>query len=109
MEPQLTTSPIAPIGPHEPFSRTDAYPRPPSTATPSSLKSWWSNDIWRITTFTIMMMCVLGVTSTAFFSDKLSADQYLGVISSLLFLAVPSPIQPKPKKKIYYLNDRHPV
>ena len=119
MEPQLTTSPIAPIGPpvaarfgadlHEPFSRTDAYPRPPSTATPSSLKSWWSNDIWRITTFTIMMMAVLGVTSTAFFSDKLSADQYLGVISSLLFLAVPSPIQPKPKKKIYYLNDRHPV
>ena len=108
MEPP-PTSPIQAEHSAAAFNRNDIYPRPPSTATPSALKSWWSNDIWRITTFTILMCAVLAVTTVAFFNGKLSADQFLGVVSSLLFLATPSPVQPKPKKKIYYVNDRNPV
>jgi len=81
-------------------------PYPPSTSTevPSGLKSWYSNYVFRTVTFFFMMVAVLSISSAAFFTGKLSADQFLGIISSLLFLATPSPLQNKPKKKIVYTN-----
>ena len=79
-------------------------PYPISNAIPSKLAPWYSNQIFRIVTFFIMMMVVLAVCSVCFFTDRLSSDQYLGVVSSLLFLATPSPLQGKPKKKIIYMN-----
>jgi len=94
------------------YSRTQnpAVPYPPSTssALPPTLKKWYSNDVFRTVTFFILMSAVLGISSTGWFMDKLSNDQMLGIFSSLLFLATPSPIQGKPKKKVYYVNQPPP-
>lgn len=96
-------------GPHLPRadSRTQEAPLYPPSATttlPPSLKKWYSNEVFRTVTFFFLMCAVLGISSTAWFMGKLSADQQLGIFSSLLFLATPSPIQGKPKKKVYYVN-----
>ncbi len=85
---------------------------PPSTATlPSGLKNWWSNQVFKIVTFFVLMSAVLTVTTIAFFNGKLTSDQYLGIISSLLFLSTPSPLQNAKKKqaKVYYVNGPPPV
>lgn len=71
--------------------------------TPTKLKSWYSNDIFKVVAFFILVISVLGVTTYAFYADKLSSDQYLGVISGLLMMSLPSPLQSikkKPKKVI---------
>ena len=78
---------------------------PPSNTVPTKLASWYSNQIFRIVTFFIMMMVVLSVCSVCFFTGRLTSDQFLGVVSSLLFLATPSPLQGKPKKKVVYVNN----
>jgi len=85
------------------------YPPSNNTGVPSKLKDWYSNQVFRTVTFFIMMATVLGVTTTAFFTGRLTSDQFLGVVSSLLFLATPSPLQGKKNKKVYYLNGRETV
>jgi predicted ribosomally synthesized peptide with SipW-like signal peptide len=77
-----------------------------SQSVPVGLKKWYSNEIFRVVTFFILMSAVLGVTTVAWFSDRLSSDQMLGVISTLLMMAMPSALQGKSKKKVYYVNDR---
>lgn len=78
-----------------------------SQSIPLGLKKWYSNEIFRVVTFFILMISVLSVTTIAWFSDRLSSDQMLGVISTLLMMAMPSGLQGKPKKKVVYVNDRH--
>ena len=81
---------------------------PPSSnanGVPSKLNSWWSNDIFRIVCFSLIVFVTLALTSTAFFADKISTDQWLGVISSLLFMMMPSPLQGKKQKKVVYLSN----
>lgn len=100
-----------PHGPQLPraYSRTQEAPLyPPSASSiPPSLKKWYSNHVFRTVTFFFLMCTILGISSTGWFMGKLSNDQMLGIFSSLLFLATPSPIQGKPKKKVYYV-DRPP-
>lgn len=100
--PIIPQAPIIPQG--QSAIRTNIYPPSTSTDVPSGLKSWYSNYVFRTVTFFFMMVAVLSVSTAAFFVGKLSSDQFLGIISSLLFLATPSPLQNKPKKKVIYLN-----
>jgi uncharacterized membrane protein YwzB len=99
------------VSPPPPFSRygNEPYAYSNTSNTPSALKKWYSNDIFRVVTFFVLVVAVLGISASAFFVDKLSADQMLGIISSLLFLATPSPLQSKPKKKIVYQTLNNPV
>ena len=100
-----TFEPIQPVPSNSPVRVNEPVPiYPPSNAVPAKLAPWYSNQIFRIVTFFIMMMIVLGVCTVCFFTARLSADQFLGVVSSLLFLATPSPLQGKPKKKVIYVH-----
>ena len=87
-----------------PFSRmlNEPYPSSNGSTAPHGLKKWYSNDVFKTITFFILVVAVLSVATSAFFYDKLTSDQFLGVISSLLFLSTPSPLQRKPKQKIVY-------
>ena len=74
---------------------------PANSQIPEGLKKFYSKDIFKTVTFFTLIILVLAITTTAFFVNKLSSDQMLGVISSLLFLATPSPIQTNKKKIVY--------
>jgi hypothetical protein len=110
-----THSPVRPNGilPRA-YSRTagDVFHQPPpaystsSQSVPTGLKKWYSNEIFRVVTFFILMISVLAVTTIAWFDGRLSSDQMLGIISTLLMMAMPSALQGKSKKKVYYVNER---
>lgn len=92
--PPVSPRPLERIAPVPPIT-------PANSQIPEGLKKFYSKDIFKTVTFFVLILLVLGVTTTAFFMDKLSSDQMLGVISSLLFLATPSPIQTNKKKIVY--------
>jgi hypothetical protein len=62
------------------------------TGLPRNLRDWWSNEVFKIVTFFVLVIAILSTTSIAFFRGALSNEQYLGVCSSLLFLMSPSPL-----------------
>lgn len=107
---EIPPPPSSPVHLHPALQRTFSQrlpmpdPAPSSNTVPSGLKDWYSNYVFRTVTFFILMSAVLSVSTAAFFNGKLSADQFLGIVSSLLFLATPSPLQNKGKKKIYYMR-----
>ena len=87
-----------------PFQRflNEPYASSNGSATPTGIKKWYSNDVFKTITFFMLVVGILSVSTIAFFNGKLSADQFLGIISSLLFLSTPSPLQRKPKQKVIY-------
>ena len=78
-----------------------ARPSSNTESIPVNLKGWYSNKIYKVVVFSLLCFSILGVSSTAFFTDRFSSDQFLGVCSSLLFLNTPSPLEHllKSKKK----------
>jgi hypothetical protein len=83
------------------FNRADAPPRPPSTtnSVPEGMKEWWSTQIFRVVMFFLFCFGVFGVATAMTFQKVMSIDQYLGVVSSLLFLLSPSPLDLLKNKK----------
>jgi hypothetical protein len=95
-----------------PFSRliNEPYPSSNNSTTPAGIKKYYSNDVFKTITFFVLVVAILSVATSAFFAGKLSSDQFLGTISSLLFLSTPSPLQRKPKKKVIYQSiNNNPV
>jgi hypothetical protein len=84
---------------------TDRYvgdaPRPPSTtnSVPEGMREWWSTQIFRVVMFFLFCLGVFGVATAMTFQEVMSIDQYLGVVSSLLFLLSPSPLDLLKNKK----------
>lgn len=76
-------------------------PRASSTdSTPPRLASWFSSKIFRLVMFFIFCFCILGITTSLVFSDRMSIENYMNILSSLLFLLSPSPLDLiKSKKK----------
>ena len=87
-----------------PFTRllNEPYPSSTNSNTPIGIKKYYNNDVFKTITFFVLVVAILSVSTSAFFYDKLTSDQFLGIISSLLFLSTPSPLQRKPKQKIVY-------
>jgi hypothetical protein len=82
--------------------RNEPYPSTTASQVPTGIKRYYSNDVFKTVTFFVLVVAALSVATAAFFANKLSSDQFLSVLSSLLFLSTPSPLQRKPKKKIIY-------
>ena len=55
--------------------------------------------IFRMATFFLFCSAILGITTALRFEDKMNTDQLLNVVSSLLFLLSPSPLDFLQKKK----------
>lgn len=90
---------LPPINPYQSTGLPQfQYAQSNSSTTPSHLKGWYSNEIFKVIAFFILVCGVLTATTIAFNQDKLSSDQYIGIIGSLLMMSVPSPIQTIKKK-----------
>jgi len=87
------------------------YPESSVSTTPSGIRDWYSNEIFKIVSFFILVCGVLSVTTVAFYNGKLSSDQFIGICSSLLMMTVPSPLQTikKGKKTIVMQPPVNPV
>jgi hypothetical protein len=70
-----------------------------SSTTPEGIAKWYSQQSFKVITFFLFCVSVLAIITTALFIDKLSTDQFLGMLSSLLFLMAPSPLDLIKKKK----------
>ena len=70
-----------------------------SSTTPEGIAKWYSQQSFKVITFFFFCIAVLAIITTALFTDKLSTDQFLGMLSSLLFLMAPSPLDLIKKKK----------
>ena len=107
-EPVSPTHPqILPINPYQ--SGNIQYAHSNASNTPSHLKGWYSNEIFKVVAFFILVVGVLSCTTIAFYNGKLSSDQYIGIIGSLLMMSVPSPIQTiKKKSKPVFITQVNP-
>jgi hypothetical protein len=70
-----------------------------SASVPANLKGWYSTKSFKTVSFFLFCSAVLGITTSLRFGDKMNTDQYLGVVSSLLFLMAPSPLDLLKKNK----------
>jgi hypothetical protein len=98
-----TIRPLPPINPYQSAQQGGGFPQftyaqSNASTTPSKLKGWYSNEIFKVVAFFFLVCGVLSCSTVAFYNNKLSADQYIGIISSLLMMSVPSPIQTIKKK-----------
>jgi hypothetical protein len=84
--------------PINPFPSHFQYAPSNSSTTPMHLRGWYSNEIFKVVAFFILVCGVLTCSTIAFYNEKLSSDQYIGILSSLLMMSVPSPIQTIKKK-----------
>lgn len=76
------------------------YPKPPSTVPPELLRKWYSKSSFRTITFFFFVVTVLGIATSLIFTSKMDINQYLGLVSSLIMLMVPSPLDNNVKLKI---------
>ena len=99
MNEPVSPSRLPPINPYQSngFPQLQ-YAHSNASTTPARLKGWYSNEIFKVVAFFILVCGVLSCTTVAFYEGKLSSDQYIGIISSLLMMSVPSPIQTIKKK-----------
>lgn len=70
-----------------------------SSTTPQGISKWYSQQSFKVITFFLFCVTTLGIITAGLFTDKLSTDQFLGMLSSLLFLMAPSPLELIKKKK----------
>ena len=83
-----------------PYVQRDRSGPPSNDSVPVNLKSWYSTKIFRTVMFFILCFCILGITTALTFTDKMSIENYMNILSSLLFLLSPSPLDLiKSKKK----------
>ena len=67
---------------------------------PPRLSSWFSSKIFRLVMFFIFCFCILAIATSLVFTDRMNIENYMNIISSLLFLLSPSPLDLiKSKKK----------
>ena len=111
IQPTNSQNIIPAIAPFSHFMNEPYANSADSAISPPGLKKWYSNDVFKTVTFFVLIVSILGISTACFLMDKLSSDQFLGVVSSLLFLSTPSPLQRKPKKKVVYqsINNSVPV
>ena len=78
---------------NRPLSNTESVP--------ANLRGWYSNKIYKVVIFSLLCFSVLGISTALTFTDRMSIENFLGVLSSLLFLNTPSPLENllKSKKK----------
>jgi hypothetical protein len=74
---------------------------PPSSApsVPDLIDGWYSRDSFKVISFFFFAVTCLGIATAGLFTEKLNTDQFLNVLSSLLFLMAPSPLDLMKKKK----------
>ena len=63
-----------------------------SSALPPKLAGWYSTKVFRTTCFFIFCFCVLGISTALVFDGRMSIENFMNVLSSLLFLLSPSPL-----------------
>jgi hypothetical protein len=76
-------------------------PQSNTESIPPKLQQWFSTKVFRTVCFFIFCFVILGTsTSMVFIDNKMSIENYMNVLSSLLFLLSPSPLDLiKSKKK----------
>lgn len=70
-----------------------------SDSVPTNLRGWYSTKVFRTVMFFIFCFCILGVSTSLVFTDRMNIENYMNVISSLLFLLSPSPLDLIKNKK----------
>ena len=66
---------------------------------PPRLQGWYSTKVFRTVMFFIFCFCILGVSTSLVFTDRMNIENYMNVLSSLLFLLSPSPLDLIKNKK----------
>ena len=105
LTPEENARPNPPINPYP-----SALPLPPQTyqvryadsttsTTPPRLKGFYNNETFKVIAFFVLTCGILSTATIAFYNSRLSADQYIGIISSLLMMSLPSPLQTMKKQK----------
>jgi len=80
----------------------DVLPRIPisdTNSTPPKLKPYYSNKIFRTVCFMILCFMTLGISTSLVFTDRMNIENFMNIVSSLLFICTPSPLDNLIKKK----------
>jgi hypothetical protein len=101
----VANPPNHPINPYPsavPFNAqgyTVRYADSTTTTTPPKLSGWYSNNTFKVVAFFLLTVGILATSTIGFYNSRLSADQWIGIVGSLLMLSAPSPLQMIKKQK----------
>ena len=78
---------------------TVRYADSTASTTPPRLKGFYNNETFKVIAFFVLTCGILSTSTVAFYHSRLSSDKYIGIISSLLMMSLPSPLQTMKKQK----------
>lgn len=87
-----------PVIPPVPSNSPAAVVYPSSTASSNRIGSISSRS-FRVIIFSVLCLLILLAGSTAYFLDKMATPEYMNIVSNLLFVCAPSPLDSLIKKK----------